>query len=131
LIQTEKISAESNLQQDEIVEPEPLFEIQAREQKELAEKFEEEQRNYNILNHDFYENEVVRIYNNTAYQFDNAENKLMSGESDNLGFQNFAISFGYGMEFKLDKIHKVGYEYVSNFPYDRGQIIRLFWLRSF
>ncbi|MEG0915010.1 MAG: hypothetical protein RSG57_04585 [Christensenellaceae bacterium] len=36
---------------------------------------------------------------------------------------------GYGIEIKVNKRNKVGYEYLSNFPYDRGQLIRFFWVR--
>ena len=124
LLADEEIKNENN-------DKETLFEIQQKEEKQKIEQYEIEQRNYEILNHDFYENEKIRVYNNTIYQFENTENKMMSDQADILGLQDFAISFGYGTEFKLDDVNKVGYEYVSSFPYDRGQIIRLFWSKRF
>ncbi len=55
----------------------------------------------------------------------------MSGQTYDVGVDDFAVSFGYGMEFKLDPVNKVGYEYVSSFPYDRGQMVRFFWSKRF
>lgn len=35
------------------------------------------------------------------------------------------------MTYKINADHKIGYEYISSFPYDRGQLIRIFWIWSF
>ena len=110
---------------------ETIFEAQEKEKKENLEKYDEEQRDYSFINNNFYEDDVVRVYNNTAYSFDGAQNKFMSGQTYDVGVDDFAVSFGYGMEFKLDLVNKVGYEYVSSFPYDRGQMVRFFWSKRF
>lgn len=98
--------------------------------QDLAVQHDEEENNYTLLNNDFYENEYIRIFNYTAYNTDSFNNKLGLGELaadlDALG-----ISFGYGMEIKLNKRNKLGYEYLSSFPYDRGQLIRIFWIRAY
>lgn len=110
---------------------ETIFEMEEKEQKESVDKYEEEQRDYSFIKNNFYEGDSMRIYNNTAYRFDGAHNKFMAGQASHIGIDDFAVSFGYGMEFKLDPAHKVGYEYVSNFPYDRGQVVRFFWSKRF
>lgn len=110
---------------------ETIFEIQEKEKKENLEKYDEAQRDYSFINNSFYEDEIMRVYNNTAYSFDGAQNKFMAGQTNEVGVDDFAVSFGYGMEFKLDPVNKVGYEYVSSFPYDRGQMVRFFWSKRF
>lgn len=121
-------AAEENIKVEETKET--IFEVQEKEKKNL-EKYDEEQRDYSFINNNFYEDDVVRVYNNTAYSFDGAQNKFMSGQTYDVGVDDFAVSFGYGMEFKLDPVNKVGYEYVSSFPYDRGQMVRFFWSKRF
>lgn len=110
---------------------ETIFEIQEREQKEKIQKIDEQFQDYDFIKNNFYEDEGLRIYNNTAYQMDHAQNKIVEGQTRKLDVDDFAVSFGYGMEFKLNSIHKVGYEYVSSFPYDRGQMVRFFWSKRF
>ncbi|MDY6481922.1 hypothetical protein SKM54_05615 [Acinetobacter faecalis] len=122
-------AAEENIKVEETKET--IFEAQEKEKKENLEKYDEEQRDYSFINNNFYEDDVVRVYNNTAYSFDGAQNKFMSGQTYDVGVDDFAVSFGYGMEFKLDPVNKVGYEYVSSFPYDRGQMVRFFWSKRF
>ena len=122
-------AAEENIKVEETKET--IFEAQEKETKENLEKYDEKQRDYSFINNNFYEDDVVRVYNNTAYSFDSAQNKFMSGQTYDVGVDDFAVSFGYGMEFKLDPINKVGYEYVSSFPYDRGQMVRFFWSKRF
>ncbi len=122
-------TAEENIKVEETKET--IFEAQEKEKKENLEKYDEEQRDYSFINNNFYEDDVVRVYNNTAYSFDGAQNKFMSGQTYDVGVDDFAVSFGYGMEFKLDLVNKVGYEYVSSFPYDRGQMVRFFWSKRF
>lgn len=95
--------------------------------QKLAEKHDEEEKDYTVLNNDFYENEYIRVFNYTAYNSDNFSNKLGTGEF-NADLDALSISFGYGIEIKINKRNKLGYEYLSNFPYDRGQLIRLYWV---
>lgn len=116
---------------EEKFERETIFDIEAKESQEQFEKFKEQQRDYSVWNQKLYENDYLRIYNHSLYQFDDAKNKMMAGQNENSNLQDLKLSFGYGMEFKLDKAHSVGYEYVSNFPYDRGQLIRIFWSKRF
>lgn len=122
-------ASEENINVEE--KKETIFEIQEKEQKENVDKYEEEQRDYSFIKNNFYEDESLRVYNNTAYRFDGVQNKFMAGQANHVGIDDFAVSFGYGMEFKLDSTHKVGYEYVSSFPYDRGQVVRFFWSKRF
>jgi long-subunit fatty acid transport protein len=108
-----------------------MIDIHEEEQKQLAQQTEEENQDYALLNNQFFENDLVRIYNYTAYQTDAVKGKLLDGGMDQIGLQDFYVSFGYGMEFKINRSNRVGYEYISAFPYDRGQVIRLFWIFSF
>ncbi|TCB66913.1 hypothetical protein E0H87_07720 [Acinetobacter sp. ANC 4178] len=97
----------------------------------LAEQHNEKENDYSVVNNDFYENEYIRVFNYTAYNSDNFTNKLGTGEFHSSDLDALRISFGYGIEIKLNKRNKLGYEYLSNFPYDRGQLIRFFWVRIF
>ncbi|MBJ9985433.1 hypothetical protein IAE19_08250 [Acinetobacter sp. S40] len=100
-------------------------------QKHLAEQHEQEENNYEILKNPFYSNERINIYNYTAYNADSLKNKMINGGSEHISANDLSISFGYGMTYKINTQHKVGYEYISSFPYDRGQLIRIFWIWSF
>ncbi|WP_244948549.1 hypothetical protein [Acinetobacter tandoii] len=97
----------------------------------LAEQHNEKENDYSVANNDFYENEYIRVFNYTAYNSDNFTNKLGTGEFNSADLDALRISFGYGIEIKLNKRNKLGYEYLSNFPYDRGQLIRIFWVQLF
>ena len=108
-----------------------MFDIQMQEEKEKQDELIEKQQDMKFLNHTLYKNEYFRIYNNTAYDFDHAQHKMSSGNQDAIGLNDFEISFGYGMELNVNEINKVGYEYVSSFPYDRGQMVRFFWSKIF
>lgn len=102
-----------------------------QEQKRLAEQHDQEENNYKILKNLFYSNERISIYNYTAYNTDDLKNKMIDGATDHVGVNDLSISFGYGMSYQLKQDTKLGYEYISSFPYDRGQLIRFFWIRSF
>ena len=82
------------------------------EQRALALKTMNDAQDYGIIENLFYENEHIKIYNYTAYEVDSAQSKFLLGQSDQIGVQDR---------------HSIGYEYLSNFPYDRGQMIRIFW----
>jgi len=107
-----------------------LFQESSLEQKKLAEEHEKEMVNYSILNHKFYENDRIRIFNYTAYNFQELKNTLLNPTVLNTNGNEFFISFGYGMEFKINKLNIIGYEYISSFPDDRGQLLRLYWVRT-
>lgn len=102
-----------------------------QEQKHLAEQHDQEENNYKVLKNLFYANERISIYNYTVYNMDDLKSKMIKGAPDAVGLHDLSISFGYGMSYRLKDDTKLGYEYVSNFPYDRGQLIRFFWIRSF
>lgn len=108
-----------------------MFDIQMQEEKDKKDELIEKQHDMKFLNHTLYKNEYFRIYNNTAYDFDHAQHKMSSGIQGVIGLNDLEISFGYGMEFSVNEINKVGYEYVSNFPYERGQMVRFFWSKIF
>ena len=97
----------------------------------LAERHNDEENDYSVVNNDFYENEYIRVFNYTAYNSDNFTNRLGTGEFSSSDLNALRISLGYGIEIKLNKRNKIGYEYLSNFPYDRGQLIRFFWAQLF
>ena len=97
--------------------------------QQLAAQHNEEENDYTLINNDFYENEYIRVFNYSAYNSDGLSHKLGTGEFHSSDLDVLSISFGYGIEIKVNKRNKVGYEYLSNFPYDRGQLIRFFWVR--
>jgi len=100
-------------------------------QKHLAEQHDQEENDYEILKNPFYSNERINIYNYTAYNTDALKNKMINAGSEHISAHDLSISFGYGMTYKINADHKIGYEYISSFPYDRGQLIRIFWIWSF
>ncbi len=108
----------------------PLWETQEDIQKKLAEEHEKQVLDYSILTNQFYENERIRIFNYTAYNTEQLKNSLLNPTVSSTGTNDFYISFGYGMEFKVNRFNRIGYEYLSAFPYDRGQIIRIYWARN-
>lgn len=99
-------------------------------QRKLAQKHDQALTNYSILKNRFYENERIRVFNYSAYSVQQLKTSLLNPVSTPMDADNFYISFGYGIEFKVDKFNKIGYEYISSFPYDRGQLLRFFWVRS-
>ena len=99
-------------------------------QRELAQEHDQALMNYSILKNRFYENERIRVFNYSAYRVQQLKTSLLNPASTPMDADNFYISFGYGIEFKVDKFNKIGYEYISSFPYDRGQLLRFFWVRS-
>lgn len=118
--------------QDGIVEMDLSLEnTYAAVQYQLAVQETEQQQDYGLISNSFYEGERLKIYNFTAYDAQAAQNKFVAGQSSLIGMDDFSISFGYGMEWKIRPRQSIGYEYLSNFPYDRGQIIRLFWNGQF
>lgn len=45
------------------------------------------------------------------------------------GLNDLSISLGYGIVYQINQDNRIGYENLSSFPFDRGQMVRLFWLR--
>lgn len=86
---------------------------------------------YSVLHNLFFQNERWRIYNHTAYQTNQFNHKMLTGDTSSLSFDDFSISVGYGVAYQLNFRHRIGYEYLSSFPFDRGQMIRFFWLSIF
>lgn len=101
-----------------------------QEQKKLAEEHEQELKKYSVLSNQFYEDEYFKIFNYTAFTTDDFKNRVSAGQSVQQEVQGLNISVGYGMEFKINKNNRLGYEYLSSFPYDRGQMVRLYWVKA-
>lgn len=89
------------------------------------------QADYSVLHNQFFQDERWRVYNYTAYQTNQFNKKMLTGDTTNLSLDDFSISLGYGIVYQLNQSNRIGYEYLSSFPYDRGQLIRFFWLRIF
>ncbi|MCH4248656.1 MAG: hypothetical protein LKF82_12655 [Acinetobacter populi] len=86
---------------------------------------------HSFLQNDFFQNDHFRIYNKTQYNFEHATSKFSPTQMEQLTLSDLSISLGYGMEFRVSHNQSWGYEYLSAFPYDRGQSIRLFWRYRF
>ena len=87
---------------------------------------QQEKTDYSILHNLFFQDDRWRVYNYTAYQNNQFYQKMLTGDTSNLSLDDFSISLGYGMVYQLNKNNRIGYEYLSSFPFDRGQLIRLF-----
>ena len=116
---------------EENFEKPTVFDIEAQENKEHFDALIDETRDYNVMNNKWYENDKIKIYNHSLYEFDSADRKVTTGQEEPKGSKDLNFSIGYGMEYKIDPYRKVGYEYISNYPYDRGQMIRFFWSKDF
>lgn len=90
--------------------------------------YDTQEKNYEVLNNSVYRNDRIRIFSYTAYDSNQINTRLKSGNLDLETFGELEISFGYGIELRVNRLNKMGYEYLSTFPYDRGQLIRLFWV---
>jgi len=101
------------------------------EQRQLAIEHDDEVNNYNVLKNEFYSNERWVIYNYTAYDTGQLQNKNINGLTNHLNIQDLSISVGYGVNYSVNQRLKIGYEYISSFPYDRGQLIRFFTIYLF
>lgn len=101
------------------------------EQRRLAIEHDDEVNNYNVLKNEFYSNERWVIYNYTAYNTGQLQNKNSNGLTNHINIQDLSISVGYGVNYSVNPRLKIGYEYISSFPYDRGQLIRFFTIYLF
>lgn len=101
------------------------------EQRRLAIEHDDEVNNYNVLKNEFYSNERWVIYNYTAYDTGQLQNKNINGLTNYINIQDLSISVGYGVNYSVNPRLKIGYEYISSFPYDRGQLIRFFTIYLF
>ncbi|PJF02873.1 hypothetical protein [Acinetobacter seifertii] len=101
------------------------------EQRRLAIEHDDEVNNYNVLKNEFYSNERWVIYNYTAYDIGQLQNKNSNGLTNHINIQDLSISVGYGVNYSVNPKLKIGYEYISSFPYDRGQLIRFFTIYLF
>lgn len=100
-------------------------------QTEIAEKNEKEYARFSVLNHQIFNNDKIRIFNFTAFDDHDLKNKLNIGHFSFSELNSIQITFGYGIEYLYEKGKAVGYEYLSAFPYDRGQLIRIYWNQSY
>lgn len=91
---------------------------------------DELQQEQSILDNDFYQDEDFRFYNHTQYSLDSVKDNYMNSLTQT-NMSDLSISLGYGMEFRVSRYQHIGYEYLSSFPYDRGQTIRIFWKARF
>lgn len=101
------------------------------EQRRLAIEHDDEVNNYNVLKNEFYSNERWVIYNYTAYDTGQLQNKNSNGLTNHINIQDLSISVGYGVNYSVNPRLKIGYEYISSFPYDRGQLTRFFTIYLF
>ncbi|WP_368662655.1 hypothetical protein [Acinetobacter nosocomialis] len=101
------------------------------EQRRLAIEHDDEINNYNVLKNEFYSNERWVIYNYTAYDTGQLHSKSIAGLTNHINIQDLSISVGYGVNYSVNPRLKIGYEYISSFPYDRGQLIRFFMIYLF
>jgi len=101
------------------------------EQRRLAIEHDDEVNNYNVFKNEFYSNERWVIYNYTAYDTAQLQNKNINGLTNHINIQDLSISVGYGVNYSVNPRLKIGYEYISSFPYDRGQLIRFFTIYLF
>jgi hypothetical protein len=105
------------------------FEDDSEEMFDAA--YPEMKTDYSVLHNQLFQDERWRVYNYTAYQTNQFNHKMLTGDTSNLSLDDFSISLGYGIVYQLNSTNQIGYEYLSSFPFDRGQLIRLFWLRIF
>lgn len=111
--------------------PKPYFDFNAEQGEDILDvEYDKQKTNYSVLSNKLYQNERIKVFNYTAYDRDQISNQLQSSDLklDHLG--DLSVSFGYGIEFRVNPRNKIGYEYLSSFPYDRGELIRLFWVRA-
>lgn len=93
--------------------------------------YDQHKNDYSVLNHAIYEGKRFRLFNYSAYDGDQLKAVLQSQHEGSNGLNSLAISFGYGLEFLVNQRNKIGYEYLSSFPYNRGELIRFFWVSVF
>lgn len=84
-----------------------------------------------IISNDFYQNDRLRFYNQTRYDISDLKNKYLQDGLAQLSLSDISFSLGYGMEYKFTTTHSIGYEYISSFPSNNTQSIRVFWKRIF
>ena len=81
---------------------------------------QQEKTDYSILHNLFFQGERWRVYNYTAYQTNQFNHKMLTGDTSNLSLDDFSVSLGYGIIYQLNPTNRIGYEYLSSFPFDRG-----------
>lgn len=83
------------------------------------------------LTNKIYKNDKITIYNNTQYNLDDVKQKYQLGHLQHVSISDLSISLGYGIEYQFKPQQWIGYEYLSAFPQDYGQSVRLFWRKRF
>ena len=118
--------------QDAVDVHDEIKKLDQRISAESAQTNENETReDVSVLEHTLWKTNQLRVYQHTQYNAQNASDKFKQGAVQQIGLEDLSLSVGYGMEYFLNPTHAIGYEYVSSFPYDRGQSIRVFWIRLF
>lgn len=105
-----------------------IFDFSAQSEDILDIAYDTQEKDYSVLNSSVYRNDLIHIFSYTAYDTSQMNTRLKSGNLDLESFGDLSISFGYGVEVRVNRLNKIGYEYLSTFPYDRGQLIRIFWV---
>ncbi|MCM1963956.1 hypothetical protein NCY63_15130 [Acinetobacter pittii] len=72
------------------------------EQRRLAIEHDDEVNNYNVLKNEFYSNERWVIYNYTAYDTGQLQNKNSNGFTNHINIQDLSISVGYGVNYSVN-----------------------------
>ncbi|NUF13924.1 hypothetical protein, partial [Acinetobacter oleivorans] len=72
------------------------------EQRRLAIEHDDEVNNYNVLKNEFYSNERWVIYNYTAYDTGQLQNKNINGLTNHINIQDLSISIGYGFNYSVN-----------------------------
>lgn len=93
----------------------------------------EDQRELELsyLTHNILEGDSVRIYHHSGYNMDGVKQKYAAQQASKINLDDFILSLGYGVEYKVRKDEWVGYEYLSTFPQDQGHSVRVFWRNFF
>lgn len=97
----------------------------------LETQYYQQDSDYSVLSNQLYQGQRFRVFNYTAYEIDNLKAVLEPGQGNADGISSLSISMGYGLEFLVNKRNKIGYEFLSSFPYNRGELIRFFWVSVF
>ena len=100
-------------------------------QTAIARQTEKENSRFSILSNQLFKSDKIRIFNFTAFDQNELKDRLGLGNLDLSDLSNIQITFGYGIEYQYQPGKAIGYEYLSAFPYDRGQLVRIFWNQKF
>ncbi|TCM69849.1 hypothetical protein EC844_102116 [Acinetobacter calcoaceticus] len=130
-IYTQLISSMVYASDAHVLQAEPYFDFNTVPEADILDiAYDRQDKDYSVMSNQLYGNERIRIFNYTAYDSSEINTRLKSGNFEPNQLSELSISFGYGIEFLVNPNNKIGYEFLSSFPYDRGQVIRFFWVRA-